>query len=91
MRVTRADLVDEKRALQTMVLCNNLEGPVDAALWEYARTRMPDDPKALADGSKRLDEEMFTSETKYMIAGQRLQEQDYRAGFRAQRGWDHER
>jgi len=77
MRVTRADLVDEKRALQTMVLCNNLEGPVDAALWEYAKARIPGDPKDLVDGSQRLDEEMFTSETKFMIAGQRLPEQDY--------------
>ena len=27
-------------ALQTMVLCNNLEGPVDIALWEYAEQQM---------------------------------------------------
>ncbi len=40
MRVTRADLVDRERALQTMVLCNNLEGAVDAALWEYASAQM---------------------------------------------------
>ena len=77
MRVTREDLADEERALQTMVLCNNLEGPVDMAIWEHARTRMACDPRDLVDGSKRLDEELFSSETKFMIVGQRLAEQEY--------------
>ena len=31
-------------ALQTMVLCNNMEGPVDIALWEYAEKQMPERP-----------------------------------------------
>ena len=44
MRVNRADLLDEERAWQTMVLCNNLEGPVDIALWEYAEKQMPGEP-----------------------------------------------
>lgn len=68
MRVNRADLLDEERAWQTMVLCNNLEGPVDIALWEYAEKQMGANPQELFDSSKRLAEEMFTSETKYMIA-----------------------
>ena len=67
MRVTRADLVDRERALQTMVLCNNLEGAVDAALWEYASAQMAESPQDLVDGAQRLAEELFTSETKYMI------------------------
>ena len=77
MRVTRANAADEKRSLEIMVLCNNQEGPVDAALWEYARTRMPGDPQDMADGSQRLDEEMFSSETKFMITGQRLNGGEY--------------
>lgn len=67
MRVNRVDLKDEERALQTMVLCNNLEGPVDIALWEYAEKTMSVDPQVLFDSSQRLAEELFTSETKYMI------------------------
>ncbi len=67
MRVNRVDLKDEERALQTMVLCNNLEGPVDIALWEYAEKTMSVDPQDLFDNSQRLAEELFTSETKYMI------------------------
>ncbi len=68
MRVSRAELVDPEAALRTMALCNNLEGPVDVALWEYAGNALPGGPQALVDASTRLGEELFTSETKYMIA-----------------------
>jgi Ca2+-transporting ATPase len=67
MRVARVDLTNQERALQTMVLCNNLEGPVDIALWEYANSNMSVTPQDLMDSSERLAEELFTSETKYMI------------------------
>ncbi|MCL4251094.1 MAG: HAD-IC family P-type ATPase [Anaerolineae bacterium] len=67
MRVNHAELLDEERAYQIMVLCNNLEGPVDIALWEYAEKQMTANPQDLLDSSQRLAEEMFTSETKYMI------------------------
>jgi Ca2+-transporting ATPase len=67
MRVSRADLLDQERALQTMVLCNNLEGPVDIALWEYAEKHLSGSPQELFDSAQRLAEELFTSETKYMI------------------------
>lgn len=72
MRVTCADLADQERAFQTMVLCNNLEGPVDVALWEYARSQMSGDPQYLVNATERLAEELFTSETKFMITGNRL-------------------
>jgi len=67
MRVNRADLLDQELAWKTMVLCNNLEGPVDIALWEYAEKSMPGSPQEMFDNSQRLAEELFTSETKYMI------------------------
>ncbi len=67
MRVSRADLLDQERAWQTMVLCNNLEGPVDIALWEYAEKHMSGNPQELFNNAQRLAEELFTSETKYMI------------------------
>jgi len=67
MRVARVDLMDQERALQTMVLCNNLEGPVDIALWEYANSNMSLSPQDMVDSSERLAEELFTSETKYML------------------------
>ncbi len=68
MRVNRSELLDEERAWQTMVLCNNLEGPVDIAVWEFAEKLMPGGSQELFDSSQRLGEELFTSETKYMIA-----------------------
>jgi len=67
MRVNRDDLLDKERAWQTMVLCNDLEGPVDIALWEFAEKLQPSKPQELFETSQRLDEELFTSETKYMI------------------------
>jgi Ca2+-transporting ATPase len=67
MRVLKSEIIDQQRALQTMALCNDLEGPVDVAMWEYARDLMKEDPQKLVDASKRLEEELFTSETKYMI------------------------
>jgi Ca2+-transporting ATPase len=70
MQVTRLELADPQRALQTMLLCNDQEGPVDIALWEHARSSFAQqgkDVQDLLDGSERLAEELFTSETKYMI------------------------
>ncbi|MGE5123957.1 MAG: cation-translocating P-type ATPase [Acidobacteriaceae bacterium] len=67
MRVARMDLADKDRSIETMVLCNNLEGPVDIALWEYARENLAITPQDMVDSTERLSEELFTSETKYMI------------------------
>jgi P-type Ca2+ transporter type 2C len=67
MRVSMSDIVDADRALQVMVLCNDLEGPVDIALWEHAGRLMDGDPQSMVEQSQRLEEELFTSETKYMI------------------------
>jgi Ca2+-transporting ATPase len=72
MRVTRAKLADRERALETIILCNNMEGPVDVALWEYAQAQVDGHTQDLYDGSERLAEELFTSETKYMITGNHL-------------------
>jgi P-type Ca2+ transporter type 2C len=72
MRVTRSNFLDRERALETMALCNDLEGPVDIALWEYARAQLTRDPQDLVDGSERLAEELFTSETKFMITATRF-------------------
>ena len=77
MRVTKAELADQDQAIHTMLLCNNLEGPVDAAVWEYANTLKPEGVDDLVDGSERLAEELFTSETKFMITANRLNGRAY--------------
>ncbi|MGD0707777.1 MAG: cation-translocating P-type ATPase [Anaerolineaceae bacterium] len=75
MRVTRADLTIQERAFQVMVLCNDLEGPVDQALWEYARAQLNRDPQEIVDGTERLAEELFSSETKFMVTSNKLEDQ----------------
>jgi Ca2+-transporting ATPase len=77
MRVTRADVSDSLRAYQVMTLCNDMEGPVDVALWEYAMEKNPVDVHALADHADRLAEEMFSSETKYMITANRIDDEQF--------------
>ncbi len=72
MRVTRCDLRDAPHALEVAVRCNDLEGPVDAALWEWARGQRQADPEMLAARSERLGEELFSSETKYMVTANRV-------------------
>ncbi len=67
MQVTRSDVREERRALEVMVYCNDLEGPVDAALWEYARGQLGGDPQEMAEHAERLGEELFSSETKFMV------------------------
>ncbi|HUT19243.1 MAG TPA: HAD-IC family P-type ATPase [Anaerolineae bacterium] len=72
MQVTRCDVHDPQRALEVMVYCNDLEGPVDAALWEHARTQLEGDPQDTADRVERLGEELFSSETKFMVTANRV-------------------
>ncbi len=82
LRVTRSALPERERALQAMVLCNNLEGSLELALWEHARAELGEDPQQLAERSRRLAEEPFSSESKYMIVATRLEEEtlDYVKG-----------
>lgn len=80
MRVSKHEINDPVRALQTMVFCNDLEGPVDIAMWEHARKLVGSDPQKMVDETQRLEEELFTSEKKYMIttvAGSLFQDQAY--------------
>jgi Ca2+-transporting ATPase len=72
MRVSRADVNDSLRSCQVMTLCNDMEGPVDVALWEYALEKNPAGTRDLSDRADRLAEEMFTSETKFMITANRV-------------------
>ncbi len=73
MRVTRTEFLDKSHALETMVLCNDLEGPVDLALWDYAGKQDGVHPQDWVDGSERFTEELFTSETKFMVTETRFQ------------------
>ena len=76
MSVIRTDLRDRDLAFKTMVLCNNSEGPVDIALWEYAKQMQLGNPQIIFDQSKRLGEDIFTSEKKYMITKNMIQDEE---------------
>ena len=82
MRVTRSELSVHDRALEAMALCNDMEGPVEAALWEFASSLPGGAPQAIADRGARTGEELFSSETKYMITSNRIdgRELDYLKG-----------
>jgi P-type Ca2+ transporter type 2C len=82
MRVTRHELTVPNRAVEAMALCNDLEGPVEAALWQFSATLPEAKPQSLVDSSERLAVELFTSETKYMITSNRVggEELDYLKG-----------
>ena len=71
MRVVRSDFPNQQLAGETMALCNNLEGPVDAALWEFAETGLACHPEQIVKQSERISEIMFTSESKYMVTENR--------------------
>lgn len=66
MRITRTNMLDQELGLQIMILCNNLEGAVDIALWQYAEKQFGQDVQTFYDSSQRINEEVFTSETKFM-------------------------
>jgi len=72
MRVTRHELTVPDRALEAMALCNDMEGPVEVALWEFASSLSAELPQRLVDTSERIGVELFSSETKYMITANRL-------------------
>lgn len=72
MRVTRCEVNNDERAMEVMVYCNDLEGPVDAALWDYARGQLGRDPQDMANAAERVGEELFSSETKFMITANRV-------------------
>ncbi len=82
MRVTRHELSVSDRALETMALCNDMEGPVEAALWEFAATLSGGNQQAIVDRGERIAVELFSSETKYMITSNNIdgREFDYLKG-----------
>lgn len=77
MTVVRAEFLDSDLAFKTMVLCNNLEGPVETALWDYAAGMKFNDPQILFDQSERTVEDMFTSEKKFMVTSNLVGDREF--------------
>ncbi len=66
MTVVKSDFTDKPVALRAAVLANNLEDPLEIALWDWVRTQNHNDPQKMADDSKRTEEVPFDSTKKYM-------------------------
>lgn len=67
MEVAQVDFVDEMRAKQVMAVCNNLQGSIDVALWQYCESIGGESPQEIVSAVSRLAEKPFSSETKYMV------------------------
>jgi Ca2+-transporting ATPase len=66
MVVQKADFAMRARGIEALVLCNNLEDSLEVALWDYAKANGIEDPEEFARVSKRIEEEPFSSEIRYM-------------------------
>lgn len=66
MSVVKSDLTDTDAAVRAAILANNLEDPLEIALWDWSRTMDGIDPQRIADASPRMQEIPFDSKNKYM-------------------------
>jgi len=66
MTVVKNDVISIADAVKTAVLANNLEDPLEVAIWDWARAQDHVDPQKIVDGSERLSEMPFDSIKKYM-------------------------
>lgn len=66
MRLTHFSAADDEEAIKVLVLCNNLEGPTELAIWDWVRQTDHRDPQKIFDYTKRLAELPFNSERKFM-------------------------
>ena len=66
MTVVKSDLTDKPIAIRAAVLANNLEDPLEIALWDWARAQDHVDPQEIVDHAKRIGEVPFDSVRKYM-------------------------
>ncbi|NMC04695.1 MAG: HAD-IC family P-type ATPase [Candidatus Lokiarchaeota archaeon] len=75
MKVVRTDFRSEQRALQAMVLCNNMEDSLEVSLWNHVESR-GEDPRSMVSKFPRIYEIPFSSDTKYMLTINRVDGRD---------------
>lgn len=67
MRVVRVDLTDKKKALFALTLANDQRTNLEVALWDYVKKEKEFEPQDFFDRAKRVYEEPFDSEKKYIM------------------------
>lgn len=65
MKITDYNFKDKAAALKTACLANNLEDPLEIAIWDFIR-KSGGDPDIIQEEHKRLDEIPFSPENKFM-------------------------
>lgn len=65
MKVTYENLIDKNSALKAAVYANNLDDPLEIALWDWAG-KSGKDPQKMVDSHTRDNEKPFDSSYKYM-------------------------
>lgn len=67
MKVTKEELSEKDKSLEVAVYANNLEDPLEIALWEWTQKNKID-PQKLTDRNPRSAEQPFNSDRKFMSA-----------------------
>lgn len=71
MRVVETKLTDHQKAIQTAVLANNMENPIDNALWEWVQGQDHYDPQQITESHPRIHEIPFDGTKKFMLVATR--------------------
>ena len=75
MQVVRTKFYSEQMAAYVMALCNNLADSLEVTLWDSVE-EIGFDPQALSEKYKRVYEVPFTSENKYMLTVNTVEENE---------------
>lgn len=67
MRVVEEKTIDHQLAIQAAVFANNMENPIEIALWEWVQSQDHFDPQEMNETHPRLAEIPFDSTKKYML------------------------
>ena len=67
MQVVRSDFSDKKKALTALTLANDQRTNLEVAIWNYIKKEGKFNPQEVFDSTKRIYEEPFDSEKKYMM------------------------
>ncbi|MFA5175619.1 MAG: HAD-IC family P-type ATPase [Patescibacteria group bacterium] len=76
MKVARAEFLDFEKARLALILANEQRSGLEISLWDYARENGNIDPQNIFDAHKRIFEEPFDSEKKYMMSVNKFGEKD---------------
>jgi Ca2+-transporting ATPase len=66
MRVVAKKITQSDKVVKACIFANNMENPIDIAMWEWAQAQNHCDPQEMTETEKRLHEIPFDGVKKYM-------------------------